>query len=179
MEDMNAELIRYFSLSEVQLALKQMHPLKSPGLNASAEALGCIKRILEQLEQASGLKVNLEKSAVMFSINVPQAHRMSLATILGVQVVAKHPKYLVLPTTMGRSKREVFEEKKERILKRLQGWATKELSQAGRMVLIRTVLEALPTYMMGYFELPISFVKEMEEIMANFFWYGGVEGKVP
>ncbi|KAL0378642.1 UNVERIFIED_CONTAM: hypothetical protein Sradi_3169700 [Sesamum radiatum] len=106
---------------------------------ASEEALGCIKRILEQLEQASGLKINLDKFAMVFSINVLQAHRMSLATILGVQVVEKHPKYLGLPTTTGRSKWVVFKEMKERIWKRLQGWATKELSQARWIVLIKTV----------------------------------------
>ncbi|KAL0411063.1 UNVERIFIED_CONTAM: hypothetical protein Slati_3696000 [Sesamum latifolium] len=75
---------------------------------ASEEALGCIKRILEQLEQAFRLKINLDKLAMVFSRNVPQAHHTSFATILGVQVVASHAKYLGLLTTMGRSKREVF-----------------------------------------------------------------------
>ncbi|KAL0373245.1 UNVERIFIED_CONTAM: hypothetical protein Scaly_1006100 [Sesamum calycinum] len=45
-----------------------------------------------KLEQASGLKINLEKSEIVFSKNVPQAQRASLASILGVQVVAKHAK---------------------------------------------------------------------------------------
>ncbi|KAL0428109.1 UNVERIFIED_CONTAM: hypothetical protein Slati_2985700 [Sesamum latifolium] len=40
---------------------------------ASEEALGCIKRILKQLEQASGLKINLDKFAMVYSRNVPQA----------------------------------------------------------------------------------------------------------
>ncbi|KAL0411067.1 UNVERIFIED_CONTAM: hypothetical protein Slati_3696400 [Sesamum latifolium] len=65
---------------------------------------------------------------------------------------------------------------KERMWKRLQGWAMKQLSQAGGMVLIKTVLQALPTCIMA-FELPSSLIKE-EGMMVNFFWHGGGEGKV-
>ncbi|KAL2231275.1 UNVERIFIED_CONTAM: hypothetical protein Sindi_1721900 [Sesamum indicum] len=46
------------------------------------------------------------------------------------------------------------------------------------MVLIKTVLQALPTYLRSCFELPSSLIKEMEGILVNLFWHDGGEGKV-
>ncbi|KAL0427365.1 UNVERIFIED_CONTAM: hypothetical protein Slati_2911300 [Sesamum latifolium] len=79
-----------------------------------------IKKILSTFERASGLKINLEKSALVFSRNVPSHTRAELAFILGLVVQDKHDKYLGLPTAIGRSKREVFEGIKERFLEENQ-----------------------------------------------------------
>ncbi|KAL0412873.1 UNVERIFIED_CONTAM: hypothetical protein Sradi_1489000 [Sesamum radiatum] len=73
------------------------------------EELRSVKRVLEQLEAASGLTVNLEKSSMAFSKNTVLEGRGELAAILGVQIVEKHNKYLGLPTNVGRLKRAVFQ----------------------------------------------------------------------
>ncbi|KAL2240948.1 UNVERIFIED_CONTAM: hypothetical protein Sindi_0736000 [Sesamum indicum] len=111
----------------------------------------CIKRILGQLEQASGLKINLNKWVMVFSRNVPQAHHTSLATILGDEGANVE--------TFARLGNEAAD------LSRADG-----PHQDGPA--------ALPTYMMGCFELLSSIIKEMEGMMDNFFWYGGGEGTV-
>ncbi|KAL0453569.1 UNVERIFIED_CONTAM: hypothetical protein Slati_1335000 [Sesamum latifolium] len=95
---------------------------------ATSNAMACIKRLLESLERALGLKINLEKSAMVFSINVSSTARENLAAILGVTVEERHAKYLGLPTIIGRSKREVFDSVKDRIWSKMQGWAVKKLS---------------------------------------------------
>ncbi|KAL0428044.1 UNVERIFIED_CONTAM: putative mitochondrial protein [Sesamum latifolium] len=59
------------------------------------------------------------------------------------------------PDVSGRSKREL---------------GAKRLSQAGRMVLIKTVAQAIPTYAIGFFLLPDGFLHELESMSANFFW---------
>lgn len=45
-------------------------------------------------------------------------------------------------------------------------------SQAGRLVLIQSVLQAIPIYFMGCVLLPKSFLHELNMIMANFWWGG-------
>ncbi|KAL0449047.1 UNVERIFIED_CONTAM: hypothetical protein Slati_1461100 [Sesamum latifolium] len=82
---------------------------------------------------------------MVFSRNVEVVARSVLANILGVNVVPKHDKYLGLPTMSGRSKKELFEEIKECIWKKLHTWSSKQLSQAGRTVLLKTVLQTIPT----------------------------------
>ncbi|KAL0443689.1 UNVERIFIED_CONTAM: hypothetical protein Slati_2091600 [Sesamum latifolium] len=51
---------------------------------ASKEDLGCVRHVLETLEAASGLSVNLEKSSMTFSKNTPIEKREELAAILEV-----------------------------------------------------------------------------------------------
>ncbi|KAL0331640.1 UNVERIFIED_CONTAM: hypothetical protein Sangu_1709500 [Sesamum angustifolium] len=74
--------------------------------------------------------VNLEKSEIAFSRNIPKHQKEDLA-LLEVRVVEKYDKYLGLPTLVGRSKKEILQSFKDRIWKRLQSWRCKNLSQAG------------------------------------------------
>ncbi|KAL0410635.1 UNVERIFIED_CONTAM: putative mitochondrial protein [Sesamum latifolium] len=75
---------------------------------ATAEALSRLQLLLTSFEAALGLKINKEKSAMVFSRNVETGHRATLATTLGVTVVPKHERYLGLPTVAGRSKKELL-----------------------------------------------------------------------
>ncbi|KAL0292765.1 UNVERIFIED_CONTAM: hypothetical protein Sradi_6975200 [Sesamum radiatum] len=132
--------------------------------------MDCIKGILTKFERDSGLKINLHKSAVVFSKNVDMVLKQALASRLGVELVDKHEKYLGLPTVSGRSKRELFVSLKTRVWSKLQNWGAKRLSQAGRMVLMKAVAQAIPTYAMGCFLLPNGFLHELDSMSANFFW---------
>jgi len=40
-----------------------------------------------------------------------------------------------------------------------------------REVLIKSVIQAIPTYTMGYFKIPMGLCNEIEA-MINFFWWG-------
>ncbi|XP_021763062.1 uncharacterized protein LOC110727505 [Chenopodium quinoa] len=82
--------------------------------------------------------------------------------------VDKHEKYLGLLTIIGRSKRVVFNCIKERIWKKMQGWKGKLLSQAGREVLIKSVAQEIPTYMMGVFKIPDGILDEIHSILVQF-----------
>ncbi|KAL0374982.1 UNVERIFIED_CONTAM: hypothetical protein Sradi_3413900 [Sesamum radiatum] len=97
---------------------------------ATEEAIRCVKNILSLLEAASELKVSAEKSSIVFSKNTSVAVKESLANLMGIQLEERHNKYLGLPTTVGRSKREVFLHVKEQIWAKLQDWQAKSLSQA-------------------------------------------------
>ncbi|KAL0410941.1 UNVERIFIED_CONTAM: hypothetical protein Slati_3683800, partial [Sesamum latifolium] len=98
------------------------------------------KAVLQTLEEASGFKMNIGKSVVVFSKNTLAHVPSELAMILGVPMVPKHDKYLELPSIVEQSKRTVFDSIKDRIWRKMQCWSTKKLSQAGRMVMIKSVL---------------------------------------
>jgi hypothetical protein len=78
--------------------------------------------------------------------------------------------YLGLPTFIGKSKHLAFQDIVERVTNRLSNWKIKFLSQVGKEVLLKVVVQAIPTYSMGVFLLPISLCKEINKFMQNFWW---------
>ncbi|KAL0293284.1 UNVERIFIED_CONTAM: hypothetical protein Sradi_6946300 [Sesamum radiatum] len=62
-------------------------------VQATKEALLCIHGVLEQFDAASGLAINWQKSAAVFSKNIDQNARTELGQVLGVPVVERYEKY--------------------------------------------------------------------------------------
>ena len=97
---------------------------------------------------------------------------------LGVSELKQYEAYLGLPALVGRNKRASFDQLKQKVWKRLQGWEGKLLSQAGTEVLIKSVIQAIPTYAMSCFKLPTTLCHEIEILVWKFWWEQGVtEGK--
>ncbi|KAL0413983.1 UNVERIFIED_CONTAM: hypothetical protein Sradi_1600000 [Sesamum radiatum] len=112
-----------------------------------------IRRILEWYGRASRQVVNFGKSCMVVSGRVHEGMKQLLAGVLDVGLVGSHEKYLGLPAMGGRSRGELFRGLRDRIWERVQGWSSKLLSQAGRGVLIKAVIQSLPTYVMSCFQL--------------------------
>jgi hypothetical protein len=75
-----------------------------------------------------------------------------------------------LPAIIGRSKTSAFSELKGRIWERINGWKEKFLSHAGKEVLLKAVVQAMPTYTMSVFQLPKTLCKEINSMMSKFWW---------
>ncbi|XP_027155460.1 uncharacterized protein LOC113766368 [Coffea eugenioides] len=91
-----------------------------------------IKNIIQQYGQASGQVVNFEKSAMFFAKNTPIRIRKEVSKVLDNMREAQSGKYLGLPMTIGRAKKQVFGYLKDKINSKLQGWKHKMLSQWGK-----------------------------------------------
>ena len=95
--------------------------------------------ILDLYEAASGQKVNVDKSSIFFTINTPLKLKAEIMEVMGAMQDSKHNKYLGLPSIIGKSKKEVFAEIKEKVAKKLFRWKEKMLSIGGKEILIKTV----------------------------------------
>ena len=51
---------------------------------------------------------------------------------------------------------------RERVWSKIKGWKEQLLSQASREVLIKSILQAIPTFTMGCFKLPKSLCKDIK-----------------
>jgi hypothetical protein len=129
-----------------------------------------MKNILSTYELASGQTINFQKSGIFCSRNVSQPVRDVVITTLGVQAVLGTGKYLGLPSMIGRSKKAIFNFIKERVWKKINSWSSKCLSRASREVLIKSVLQAIPTYFMSIFLIPSTLCDEIEKMMNSFWW---------
>ncbi|XP_062018153.1 uncharacterized protein LOC133734539 [Rosa rugosa] len=143
---------------------------------ASLEACYEIQDVIETYGRASGQLVNFNKSYVVFSKNVPLELQEEVTSLLGVEVVESHERYLGLPTYVGRKKMATFQYIKDNLAKKLKGWQGKMLSCAGKDILIRVVAQALPTYAMSAFQLTKNFCEDLEQMCARF-WWGSTEDK--
>ncbi|XP_031107504.1 uncharacterized protein LOC116012168 [Ipomoea triloba] len=132
-----------------------------------------LKHLLQQYELASGQRINLEKSTLTFSGNISGDMKESVGNILGIQLGGSNGKYLGLPMMIGRNKKEIMSFIKQRIVNRIHGWNHRFISRAGREILLKTVLQALPTYAMGVFLMPKGLVKDIEMITNSYWWKGG------
>jgi hypothetical protein len=50
------------------------------------------------------------------------------------------------------------------------GWKEKFLSQTGKEILLKAVIQALPTYTMSVFQLPKTLCRDLNVLMNKFFW---------
>lgn len=129
-----------------------------------------IKSCLLKYEKMSGQSVNFNKSCMVFSRNVG-AHEASLvAAELGVLIVDSIGKYLGLPLGVGKNKKEVLGYLETKLKQRIGGWNKRILSRAGKEILLKCVAQALPTYTMSIYHLPITFCSNLEKIMNRFWW---------
>ncbi|KAL0462147.1 UNVERIFIED_CONTAM: putative mitochondrial protein [Sesamum latifolium] len=120
----------------------------------------------------------MDKSSMVLSKNVEPTLQLSLPNILGIRKEEQLERYLGLPSIVGRSRRGVFAYIRDRIWKKLQGWSGRNLSQAGKAIMIKSVVQAIPTYAMSVFRLPNSLLGEVQSMASNFFWHNKDQRKI-
>jgi hypothetical protein len=125
--------------------------------------------------RASGQRVNLDKSSILFSKRCPETIKQELKLILSVQNESLIEKYLGLPSDVERSINGAFKYLKDRIWKRIEGWIEQCLSGGGKDVLIKSVAQAITTFSMSS-RLPRGLCQHINSLIRNF-WWGSKEGK--
>lgn len=88
-----------------------------------------------------------------------------------MEEVKQYENYLGLPALVGRNKKASLMYIKERVWTKLQGWKEQHRSQAGREVLLKAIIQAIPTFAMSCFKLPITLCNYIEVLIRKF-WSG-------
>ncbi|KAF5465302.1 hypothetical protein F2P56_015322 [Juglans regia] len=135
-----------------------------------------LMRILSIYENASGQVLNKEKSSIFFSKNTPLENQKIILSIAGVRSSCSFEKYLGLPSMVGRAKTAAFHNLIDKAWAKITNWKTTCLSAAGKEILLKSVLQAIPTYAMGIFRLPQSITKRLDQLCRKF-WWGSTEGQ--
>lgn len=93
-----------------------------------------------------------------------------IRNMLNAQIVTEFEKYLGLPMVGGKNKVNMFKELRDRIAKRITRWKEKTISKAGREVLIKSIAQVIPTYVMSLFKLPRNLCNDINSIIAKYWW---------
>ncbi|KAM0978101.1 hypothetical protein ACFX2C_014109 [Malus domestica] len=137
-----------------------------------------VRVILEVLQcyvAASGQIINREKSSLYFGNQCPRQQRRLIESCTNFVAKDAFGRYLGLSADFGASKKAVFEGVREALDGRINGWAEQFSSPAGKEVMIKAMVMALPNYAMSCFKLSVNLCKEMESTIAKFWWRGSRE----
>jgi hypothetical protein len=131
---------------------------------ASVSVAAIIKSCLDKYCRRSSQSINASKSSIRFSKNINPATTDLISNIIPYLSNTNTSIYLGLPILMGNSKKRAFQGIIDKVLSRIEGWRAKTLSQAGKLVLIKSVATTLPSYAISSFMLPISFYNELDRV---------------
>ena len=72
---------------------------------------------------------------------------------------------------------EIWDGILEKTERKLAKWKAQYLSMGVTLILINSVLDSLPTYVMSLFPIPTKVVKKLNKMRRKFLWQGNEEGK--
>ncbi|KAL5563016.1 hypothetical protein UlMin_032763 [Ulmus minor] len=117
----------------------------------------------------SGQSFNSHKSNILFSHNTKRDLEEQITGILQFERIPILSHYLGLPLFHGKRIHD-FAFLMDKLDKKLAGWKAKLLSKASRLVLIKSVAQAIPNYVMQSTTIPKSVSEKMDSRMRSFWW---------
>lgn len=118
-----------------------------------------------------GLTISLEKSTVYLA-GVYENDRETMLSQCPFESGSLPVRYLGLLLMTKRMTSNDYAPLVERIRKRVTPWTARQLSFAGRVQLINTVIHNLTNFWMSVYKLPKRCIKEIDQICASFLWSG-------
>ena len=119
----------------------------------------------------SGLRLNRAKSTLVgFGLSAEELSGCS--QILETPIGSLPIRYLGVPLIDRRLRIHDWQPVFEKVETRLGGWRARLLSRGGRLVLLKSVLAAIPIYYMSIFRMPAGVRRRLEQTMRSFFWRG-------
>lgn len=80
--------------------------------------------------------------------------RAQILNVAGVPSTQQYERYIGLPALIGRLKISTFNGTIGRIWSKINGWKENFLSHADKEILLKAVIQVIPTYTMSVFQLP-------------------------
>ncbi|XP_059290999.1 uncharacterized protein LOC132044521 [Lycium ferocissimum] len=85
--------------------------------------------------------------------------------------------YLGCPIFHARRQKLFYKDMMKKVKDRLQAWRAKLLSFGGKVVLISSVLQSIPIYLMSAMVPPKCVIKDLHKLFNRFFWQTKEEGR--
>ncbi|XP_042962502.1 uncharacterized protein LOC122296777 [Carya illinoinensis] len=129
-----------------------------------------LQHTLSSFELAFGQRLNFEKSSIYFSSNTKPDTQFSILELAGIKATGAFDKYLGLPSYVGRNKQKAFSSILDQVKRKMSNWKVNMLSKGGKEILLKSVLQAIPTYSMGIFLLLKAILRRLNQLLQSFWW---------
>ena len=138
--------------------------------------LALIKAILQIFAGASGLQTNLEKCHIS-PIQCNLEATVQLLTHFPGRIDPFPIKYLGIPLGLTSLSKSDLQPLVDKVANRLPTWKASLLNKAGRTVLIKSTLSAIPTHTALAVNLSPWVIKSIDTIRRGFLWSGSRSAK--
>uniref|UniRef100_A0A251RWC4 Putative reverse transcriptase domain, Reverse transcriptase zinc-binding domain protein n=1 Tax=Helianthus annuus TaxID=4232 RepID=A0A251RWC4_HELAN len=135
-----------------------------------------VVRVLKCFHVCSGLYINFGKSNI-FGLGVSTEEIDDMAGVVGCKAELFPFKYLGLTVGANMNRIANWRPVYDIFEKRLSFWKAALLSIGGRVTLIRSVLQSLPSYFFSLYHAPAKVVEDLEKNIRKFLWGGTASEK--
>ena len=132
------------------------------------DACGAVSEVLSKFCLKLGQKVSLDKSRIYFSPNFKEEERVEACDLLGIQEARTIGKYLGFPLRHRGANNRQYNFVVDKVMHILSGWKAKFLSSAGKAVLIKSVMSAIPNHIMQGVALPSHICDKLDKVNTDF-----------
>lgn len=133
-------------------------------IDGSVESVQMVLQVLHEFELRSGLAVSLQKSS-FFASGFSDAEIDAIQFSTGMPCGSLPMKYLGVPLCTKKLTLANCEPLIQQIKSRVSSWSVKTLSFAGRLLLIKTVIEGIATFI-----LPKACINRINQLCGMFLW---------
>lgn len=132
-------------------------------------SVGMLISCLNRFGDTAGPRVNLLKSNI-YMAGIDDTTRQSILDISGFVNGQLPFRYLGIPLASRKLKTSDYSMLVDNIAERINSWPRHSLSQAGKIELIRTVLQGVECFWMSILPLPANIIHDIYSLCRKFVW---------
>lgn len=125
---------------------------------------------LKKFCEASGQKINFNKSYIIFNKHATQNFKDHVCSILNITSLGESDTYLGFPFSHTRKQNHLHQPIIQKFTLKIYSWRNNFLSKADRLVMIKSILHAIPLHLMSCLKTPKTICNSMEKLIRQFYW---------
>ncbi|GAU35943.1 hypothetical protein TSUD_394910 [Trifolium subterraneum] len=131
--------------------------------------LKALKDLFDNYALESGQVISTSKSTI-FSGSITPGRLNLIVQLLKFKLGSLPFNYLGVPIFKGKPKTSHLPPVADKIKLKLSAWKASLLSMAGRIQLVRAVIQSMLIYSITLYSWPVSLLKDIEKCIRNFIW---------
>ncbi|WOK97948.1 hypothetical protein Cni_G06656 [Canna indica] len=136
-----------------------------------------IKEVMNLYALYTNQKINFNKSECFFPSAYPKAKKEAICELLGIEGSPLPLKYLGDYINKGKIPVNIQRQMISKAKNKLECWASKNVSQAGKIVLLNLVINSIPMHTLATTWIIDGVVKDYEKLARRCFWKSGSSKK--
>jgi hypothetical protein len=142
----------------------------------SAREARSFKNILDDFMEAFGTSINHLKYHLFF-FDTPLSVHFNITCILGFYKSSLLSKYPCGPLLTSSVHNSSWQDLLSRLHKKLSNWTFRPLNLASRLVLLKSILQAIPLYLFSALVISKTILNVIKGLQRNFLWQGSLASK--